>query len=396
MPTYLPPLSEPARRWLRFAAFLAALGLLCWLVYRLRGVFTPILIGLALAYIVNPIVTWFERARKLNRLSVVVVTFALLGVVVLSGGLYLLGKTVAQVHELAGNMPSYWRGAETWLVERGLLATATAPASAPGEAESEAAGLAVAWQDIGKLLSQHGVGAARAISEQVLRFLSSLANVVTLLVLIPMYAFFFLWRFNEVVATVRAHLPAAYRDGITHVARTIDAAVANFFRGRLIVCAVVGTLTGLGWSWCGVPLGMLLGLLAGALNLVPFMSLLALPLAFILAYVGAVDAGTKWAVPVTLTLGVYLVVQAIESFLLSPYVEGRASGLHPLVIVVALLIGAELAGLLGMLLAIPIASTLRTLAGELLMPEIRRLAGLPTGPPPAAADQPGSGPADPT
>ena len=131
-------------------------------------------------------------------------------------------------------------------------------------------------------------------------------------------------------------------------------------------------------------------MLAGLLNLVPFMSLLALPLALISAYFGAVQAAlpgevVNWTMPVLLAMAVYMAVQAIESFILTPLIESRSSGLHPVTTVVALLIGGQWAGLLGMLLAIPIASTVKALAAQFLLPEIRRLAAPP---PPQQAAQP--------
>jgi predicted PurR-regulated permease PerM len=70
-------------------------------------------------------------------------------------------------------------------------------------------------------------------------------------------------------------------------------------------------------------------------------------------------------------------VQTLDSFVLSPYILGRSSGLHPVTTLAVLLIGGQVAGLLGMLLAIPVASTLKTLAAEFVLPEIRRLAGRP-------------------
>ncbi|MCK4342481.1 MAG: AI-2E family transporter [Phycisphaerae bacterium] len=399
---YVPKLSESTRRWVRFAGLLVVLGLLCWIAYGLRTVFTPLLAALAIAYILNPVVTWFETRRRIPRLTTVIVSFALLGAVVLGGGLYLGAKTVAQIQQFSLNLPTYRQKVEEWIKARtasdeitpatlptsasaGVPAT-SAPASAPA-ATSGAAPRAARqddwWKRVTPLLEKHGASVASSTANYFLGVVSSFANLVTLLLLIPTYTFFFLWRFNDIVRTIHDHLPAAYRSGIVHAAQTIDGAVANFFRGRLIVCLIVGTLTGIGWSFVpGQHYALPLGVLAGALNLVPFMSLLALPPALLFAYLGASDAGGSWVWPVCLTMAVYLAVQALESFLLSPAIEGKSSGLHPLAIVVALLIGAQLAGLLGMLLAIPIASTLKTFTVELVLPEIRRLAGHPAAEPP--------------
>ena len=129
-------------------------------------------------------------------------------------------------------------------------------------------------------------------------------------------------------------------------------------------------------------------MLAGALNLVPALSFLALPPALLCAFVDALHTSGGWVWPVTYTAAVYIGAQAVESFILAPYVLGQTSGLHPVTTVVVLFMGAELAGILGLLLAIPVASTLKSLAVEVLLPEFRRLAAEPpseTPPGPAAA-----------
>ena len=384
MRTYIPELSEPARRWLRFGALVAGIGLLCWIAYALRGVFTPVLIGAAIAYIVNPVVTWFEKAQRVPRLAIVIIAFAVLATLVVSCGLYAAGLTIAQLEHFRSDSGRYRAQIGAWINAAGARDLLGAPpaASAPATNESAASQPVSAgrqwWQAVEPLLEEHGADVAGSIVAHVSAALRNVANLVSLLVLVPMFAFFFMWRFNDMVRVIHDHLPAAYRPAIVHAVSTIDSAVANFFRGRLLVCLAVGSLMGIGWTIFGVPYSLPLGILAGTLNLVPFMSLLALPPALLFAYLQAADVGAPWLWPVVLAMGVYMVVQALESFVLSPAIEGRSSGLHPLVIVVALMIGAQVAGLLGMLLAIPVASTLRTFSGDLVLPELRRLAGSPS------------------
>ncbi len=398
---YIPNMSEPVRRWARLAGLLVALGLLCWLAYKLRTVFTPLLIALAIAYVLNPLVTWVDRTRHIQRLTTVSVVFVLLASLVIGGGAYVGSKTIAQIAQFGQNVERYCDAAENWVGEMRsrLRATEKVPATAPVTSPAAVAtsqGTAKPdqwWRAAVPLLKEHGVAIASSSLDWAVAAFSNLANLIALLVLIPVYTFFFLWRFDDMVRVARDHLPADWRDGIVHVVRTIDGAMASFFRGRLIVCLVVGALTGLGWSLVGVPYSLPLGGLVGLLNLIPFLSLLTLPPALFFAYFGAVEAGAPWAWPVVLTMAIFMAVQALESFVLSPTIMGRSSGLHPLVIVVALLIGGQLAGLLGMLLAIPVASTLKALAAELLLPEIRRLAGRSAAGPPGPAPDAGS-PAD--
>lgn len=391
MDEYLPQLSERGRRWVRFFGLLAAATLLIWIALVLRQVLTPIVAALALAYILNPPVTWLEQRHQVKRVTSISIGLGLL----LLLGLSLLFAGTVQVVQLAGDAPDYTERAIRWIDRTvpSLFGTAAEPHPASSPAAPSAAPAAeppagpTTREQLAKLAKEHGLTVGRSIISRVAGIVSNVFYWASFTVLLPVFTFFFLWHFNEIVATIRTHLPADYRPTVVRVATTIDGAISNFFRGRLLVCLAVGTLTGLGWLGIGlfgivVPYNLALGALAGVLNLVPFMSVLALPPALLLTYLHAMEFGDNWVVGVTLVLGVYMVVQALESFLLSPAIESKASGLHPVTTVIALSIGAQLAGLLGMLLAIPITSTLKSLGGEYLLPEVRRLAGIKEPEPP--------------
>ncbi len=412
MDRYLPKFSESGRRWARLFALLVALALLAWIVVVLRPVLTPVVAALALAYILNPLVTRLEKKHKINRAVSISIGLALL----LAGGVSLLVTGAAQVVQLAGNAPEYTEEAIRWLDETipGLLtrtedaSTTAAPTEGPDEADAPTPGLAtptaaeteaqpppagrepppLGRDRLLELAAKHGLSVGSAIIGYIARIVSNLFYWLSLTLLLPVYTFFFLLRFNEMVQVVRDHLPSVYRPTIVRVVTTTDAAISTFFRGRLLVCLAVGTLMGIGWLIVGVPYNLALGALAGILNLVPFLSVLALPPALILTYSHAADVGANWVVALTLVLVVYLVVQAIESFVLTPVIESKASGLHPITTVIVLLIGGQLAGLLGMLLAIPITSTLKSLAGEYALPEVRRLASAEPAEAPGPADAP--------
>ncbi|RMF71673.1 MAG: AI-2E family transporter, partial [Planctomycetota bacterium] len=301
---YLPPLSEPARRWVRFGGLLVAAWALWYCAVALSSVLTPILAGLAIAYILNPLITWLEREARISR--VVSVTVGL--VLIVSLTLILLLAIVIQLVDLADSVQEYWGRLIAYV-------RSNFPSLISGD-------------DAGELARQHGLPVGQAILGFLSRMTGHVGYGLTVSVLVPLYTFFFLLSFNEIVRVVHDHLPAEYRDTIVRVVTTIDSAISNFFRGRLVVCSIVGLLCGIGWLIVGVPHSLLLGGLAGVLNLVPFMSMLALPPALIFAYIGS-DPEAGWLVPVCLTMGVYLVVQAIESFLLTPLIESRSSGLHP-------------------------------------------------------------------
>jgi predicted PurR-regulated permease PerM len=398
MDRYLPKLSEGGRRWARFFALLVGIALLAWIAMVLRPVLTPIVAALALAYILNPLITWLEKKYRISRAISISIGLAVL----LAAGAALLVAGTAQIIQLAGDAPDYTQKAIRWLDQTipGLVSNtpdasptparpegadqtdvpplgATNPAATGEEAAAPPGGPELSplgRERLLELVAQHGVSVGRAVIGYIAGVVSNVFYWLSLTLLLPLYTFFFLLRFNELVQTVRDHLPSAYRPTVVRIVTTIDAAISTFFRGRLLVCLAVGTLMGVGWWIVEVPYNLALGALAGILNLVPFLSVLALPPALILTYSHAVDVGANWVGAVSLVLAVYLVVQAIESFVLTPVIESKASGLHPITTVIVLLVGGQLAGLLGMLLAIPITSTLKSLVAEYALPEVRRLA----------------------
>lgn len=352
MDRYLPTLTEQSKRWLRLVALILGAWALGHLAIMMRSVLTPLVAALAIAYIASPAVTWLETKRCIPRWVSVGLGLGLIGFVVV----FLVFAAIAQLIELAGSVEDYSRQGLAWLdAQFPNLIRAADPEQLTG------------------LAATHGITLTSALIDVVRTMFSHVGYLLTLAVLVPLYSFFFLVEFPKIKKAVHDHLPAVSRPTVVRVAQTIDRAVAAFFRGRLIVCTIVGLLAGLGWLIIGLKHSLLLGLLFGVLNLVPFLSLAALPPALIVAFI-TVAPEQSWVIPVVLTMGVYVTVQAIESFLLTPLIESKASGLHPVTTFVSLLIGGQIAGLLGMLLAIPIASTLKSLGIEYLLPEIRRLA----------------------
>lgn len=414
MEQYLPPLTARGRHWARFLLLAAALLLLLALAFKLRAVLTPLLAALALAYIFNPLITYLERLR-IRRLVSVTALYIVATVLILTAGVVLTGRVMSQLSDLREQFPALVDATTEWLrknpylnspefvsfwtttpipspeaASQPIFDSASQPATSPAAQTQPTSSPAQDdfWLALKPMVREHGMAVLNTAILYSQRALFSAYAILSLVVLIPMYAFFFLWRFNDIVRVVRDHIPAAYREKIVHVCRTIDQAIADFFRGRLVVCLLIGLCAGIGWQAIGLRKGLLLGLLAGVLNLVPFMSVLALIPALFFAFLQATAAGQPWAMPVVLTMGVFVAVQALESFVLSPLIESHANGLHPITTVVALLIGAEAAGLLGMLLAIPIASTIKTLAAQFLLPRIRQLAAEPIAPAPLAAAPP--------
>lgn len=197
------------------------------------------------------------------------------------------------------------------------------------------------------------------------------------LVLIPIYAFFLILAMTPIRTGVRENLPAWQRDKVLRIIADIEKVVAAFFRGRLLVCLICALITwfgftAIGWFGAPVPYAMLFALLIGLATAVPFAGLLFLIPAVLLNLVEGGSGATAGAM-----IAVYFTVQGMESFVLTPGIMGREVELHPVTLIVAMLLCGKLIGVLGVILAVPIAASARILAREFLWPRVRKWAGRP-------------------
>lgn len=198
-------------------------------------------------------------------------------------------------------------------------------------------------------------------------------------VLVPIYAFFLILAMAQIRRQVRAHLPRWKRDQVLRIVHDIELVVAAFFRGRLLVCLFCAVLTYLGFTIIGflgtpVPYAALFAILIGLATAIPFAGILFLVPAVLLTLLEGGSGATAWAL-----VGVYAVVQGLETFLLTPTIMGRETELHPVTLIIAMLLCGKLLGVLGVILAVPIAATCRILAREFLWPRVRQWAGLGGG-----------------
>lgn len=178
--------------------------------------------------------------------------------------------------------------------------------------------------------------------------LGNTLNQVFLVFVIPFLAFYMLKDLNDLEKMVLKWLPRERRSSILRLVRNIDQALGNYIRGQFLVCLVIGLLAYLGYLFIGLPYALLFAALIAITNIIPYVG----------PFLGAIPALLAAAViSKRLVLGVIIVnviCQVLESNVISPQIVGRSLQLHPLTIILALLIGEELAGIVGLILAVPI------------------------------------------
>lgn len=227
------------------------------------------------------------------------------------------------------------------------------------------------WSDIGMYMLRSldiGVGVVGSAI--------SLTTYLAMSAVIVVFCFFyFSWRLPQMAAWFVPYIPAAERERTLELVGRMDHTVSAFVRGRLIQVTILTVTLSIGWYLCGVPYFLLLGLLGGTLNLIPYAAVIAWPVAVLLASLDAAQ-GTNfsWLWAVILPTLVYMFAQGLDGWVIEPMVQGQATDLDPLTVLLVVLLGASVAGLLGMLLAIPVAACVKILMSEVLLPKLRSLA----------------------
>jgi predicted PurR-regulated permease PerM len=195
------------------------------------------------------------------------------------------------------------------------------------------------------------------------------------IILIALYVFFFSWHFNSGLAKLSAFIPESRKARVLAILDRMDDAVGDFFRGRLLVAVIMGVLLSAGWFLAGVPYWFFLGMLTGLLSIVPYLSVVSWPVAILLKYVDTLTSGmAENSAIVSAVLWpsvVYGVVQSLEGWVLTPWIQSGQTSLSAVTIILVVIIGGVVAGVLGMLLAIPVAACGKIFFTDVVLPRLR-------------------------
>ncbi len=201
-------------------------------------------------------------------------------------------------------------------------------------------------------------------------FIGGIIAVGGMFLLVPLYAYYLLFELGRLHTFVRRYLPKRDRERLTGVADQIGVVVASFFRGRLAVCFVKGLILSIGLWIAGVDYAFLFGMLSGFLSLIPFFGPF---IGFVAAFtIGILDHSVVGSL---IRCGiVFGVAEVLEGYVLVPKILGDSLGLHPLVVIFAMLAGAAALGMFGILIALPLTASLVILFRELVLPALQKWA----------------------
>lgn len=391
-----PPTEKQARLiWLAITG-LAIAAIVALVVMLVRGlgqvldVLSPVIWPLAvagvLACLLDPVVD-FLVGKKIPRSRAIAVVFALALVIVLGLAASVVPQLVVQSQELAQRSSQLTRqlpekAAELaanppkWLPNQGaeLLKSLSAlaksaetnatPMVVMSGASTNATVLPTAESNTLNSVADYFTKLLPRFGEwlrQVMGFVGTVFGVIAGLALVPIYAFYFLLEKHGINNRWRDYLPvqdSKFKDEAVFVINAINEYLVAFFRGQVLVAICDGILYTIGFVLIGLPYALLLGVLATCLTIIPFLGAIT---TCVSALVIAVVAFGDWQHP-ALVLAVFGVVQALEGFVIQPKIMGERVGLHPVTIIIALMVGTTLlGGILGGILAIPLAAVLRVL-----------------------------------
>ncbi|MDX1483822.1 MAG: AI-2E family transporter [Alphaproteobacteria bacterium] len=334
---------SPSRQALFWIAGLVAFGLFLKVF---SAVLLPFVAGFAIAYFLDPVVEKLSRL-KINR---TLATSAVLGLFFLVFGLtlfLLLPVLQKQFVDFAAKVPQLIETAQVRLTA--FLAQVSAELS-PEDLErlkSAVGGFA------GDALKMAGRLAANIWSGGV-----AFLNLLSLIFITPIVAFYILRDWPLVIKTIDSWLPLDHAQTIRSLAGEADEMISGFVRGMGVVCLVLAAFYGLALSLIGLDFGLVIGISAGLISFVPFVGAIA---GFIAAVGMAIVQYSEWG-PIALVAGVFVVGQVLEGNVLTPKLVGERIRLHPVWIIFALLAGGSVAGIVGVLVSVPVAAVIGVLA----------------------------------
>jgi predicted PurR-regulated permease PerM len=311
------------------------------LIYLLRPILTPFIVSAILAYLGDPLVDRLQRF-KLSRSVAVLVVFKITILLLLLLLLLVLPMVIRELAALFAHVPDvliwFQQQALPWLnVHLGLDVSALAPGKIAG------------------LLSENFVSAGQLVGNALLSVSRSSGAVFAFflnLILIPVVTFYLLRDWDNLVARIAALLPRDNLQTVTRLARDCDAMLGAFLRGQLAVMFGLAIIYTIGLWLAGLDNAIAIGVIAGLLSFVPYLGVIT---GITLALLSAVLQSRGWWLPLEVLI-VFSVGQLMESFVLTPRLVGKRIGLHSVLVIFAILVGGQLFGFAGVLLALPVAA----------------------------------------
>jgi sporulation integral membrane protein YtvI len=335
-------MSKPYFIWLKIVVVLAAF----YLLSKVTPIYLPIILAIVFAFIINPLVNYLVRLRVGRRSLVPHGLAVALSIVVAIGVLaamvsFIFSPFVSEFNRLIVNLPGLIQKIQALT---GRLEEQASSINLPANIRlmidqvlSSAASYAVT-------LGRRALGATVGFASQVVE-----------LVVVPVLTYYFLKDWRELKQSALEALPSDWRDKGRAIVEEMGATVSGYIHGQAVVSVVMGFLAFSGMYFLGVDYPLVFGLLTALTETIPIIGPIigAAPAVF-LAYLAAPELAVKVVI-------FFLVIHQLENHIIVPKIMGRSIDLHPVTVIISLLIGGQLMGVVGMIMAVPVAALLKVL-----------------------------------
>lgn len=318
-----------------------------FLLNTLKGVLLPFLVACLIAYMLEPIVKWNMRVFHFRRRFIPVLLTLLESIILVGGAAAIVVPYIADESSQMAHM---------------LKAYANSNIKIPWLSQHIHDFLRhnINWNYLASFLSkEEWVQLLRQTLSSSWSFLSSgLAFIFGVLswLIVFLYVVFIMIDYERLMLSFRQLVPPEYRRKVFRIFDDVKHAMNRYFRGQFIIAMTVGVLFSIGFTIIDLPMGIILGLFIGMLNMVPYLQVISLPITAILCIVAAATGNVDFWVIFFESMAVYLIVQCIQDLVITPKVMGKVMGLNPAIILLSLSIWGTLLGFLGLIIALPLTT----------------------------------------
>ncbi|MBN2424502.1 MAG: AI-2E family transporter [Calditrichaceae bacterium] len=326
---------------IKFVLLVCLLALFFWLASILQSTVTILIISFLIAYILDPLASYFER-KWLNRMGATVVVFLFIAVIIGAIFSFLLPPVLREIQVINNNLGTESSMESFQKIE--LTIRSYLPFISPESLNIRE------W--ISRILD--------TTFSSIISIIGSVVSIVTTMVIIPFAVFFLLKDGRKMKKAFVSLIPNRYFEMVLNIMHKTDEQLGGYLRGQFFDAAIVGILATIAMWILGVPYYSLIGIFAGLSNMIPYVG----PLVGGAAGVSVVFFTNGDSQLILLVIGAFVIIQLLDNVLIQPLVVARSVNLHPLLIIFVVIIGGQFFGILGMLLAVPATGVLKVLLLE--------------------------------
>ena len=332
------------KKFIKPILWLAGIIISFYLLYLLSDIIIIISISILLSFIFAPIVTVFE-GKGFNRLTSTLITFALIGFVVYLGLSVVIPKFILQMNHLIVALQKFDFAEELRSIEAAIISSL--PFLEPGDISSR----------LQEFFSSQIVNSFQGLTS----LLSGIVSVVAILVIVPFITFFFLKDSKRILQGMLHLMPNKYFEMSYWILKKVSLQLGLFVRAWIFDATFVGVMIGFGFHFIGLQNALPLGVIAGLGHLIPYFGPIIGGVPAVI--ISIVQFGDFSQVP--MITFIVLLTYTLDNGFVQPYVFGKSVDMHPIMIILLIIIGGTLFGLIGMLLAVPVATVIKTFAKEI-------------------------------